>query len=340
MCTQVRIVLRLRVMTMSSLNNKKVIIWLGLSLAVLSWLFEAIVHVFVFHRDNLVKAIFVRDPHEIVMRLPALFFIIVFSVYAQHIITKRKEAEQLLQKGKDELETTVADRTTELKDANDQLQNDIAARKQTEAALKRSYKFTKTVIDSMNDAIAVINIDDFKIVSVNKTFLKEYAIEKEEEVIGKTCYEVTHKRHTICVPPDDMCPLKEAVETGEHRVVEHIHYGEEAERLYVEVSATPIRDDDGKVMQVIHVTKDITARKVAEEERERLIHELQEALGEIKTLSGMLPICANCKKIRDDKGYWNQIEVYISEHSEAEFSHGICPECKEKFYPGYARKGK
>jgi PAS domain S-box-containing protein len=322
------------------MNNKKIIIWLGLSLAALSWLFEAMVHVFVFHRDNLVKAIFVRDPHEIVMRLPAIFFIVVFSIYAQYIITKRKQAEQLLQKGKDELEITVADRTAELQTANERLQNDIAAREQAEAALKRSYEFTKTVIDSMNDAIAVINVDDFKVVSVNKTFLKEYAIEKEEDVIGKTCYEVTHKRHVICAPPDDICPLKDAVETGEHRVVEHVHYGEEATRLYVEVSATPIRHDNGKVTQVIHVTRDITARKEAEEERERLIRELQKALSEIKTLSGMLPICANCKKIRDDKGYWNQIEVYISEHSEAEFSHGICPECKEKLYPGYARKGK
>lgn len=54
-----------------------------------------------------------------------------------------------------------------------------------------------------------------------------------------------------------------------------------------------------------------------------------------KTLSGMLPICASCKKIRDDKGYWNQIEAYITEHSEAKFSHGICPECMKKLYPGF-----
>jgi len=64
-----------------------------------------------------------------------------------------------------------------------------------------------------------------------------------------------------------------------------------------------------------------------------VIAELKKALEEIKTLSGFLPICASCKKIRDDKGYWNQIEVYISEHSEAEFSHGICPECAQKLYP-------
>jgi len=75
--------------------------------------------------------------------------------------------------------------------------------------------------------------------------------------------------------------------------------------------------------------------KRAEEEREKLIHQLQDALTKVKTLSGLLPICASCKKIRDDKGYWNQIESYIRDRSEAEFSHGICPECMEKLYPGF-----
>ena len=77
---------------------------------------------------------------------------------------------------------------------------------------------------------------------------------------------------------------------------------------------------------------DITERKRAEEERERLIRELQEALAQIKTLSGLLPICSWCKKIRDDTGYWRQIEAYVSEHSEAEFTHGICPDCLGKTY--------
>ena len=68
-------------------------------------------------------------------------------------------------------------------------------------------------------------------------------------------------------------------------------------------------------------------------EREKLITELKEALAKVKTLSGFLPICASCKKIRDDKGYWSQIESYIYEHSDAVFSHGICPDCAQKLYP-------
>jgi len=67
-------------------------------------------------------------------------------------------------------------------------------------------------------------------------------------------------------------------------------------------------------------------------EREKLIIDLQEALAKVKQLSGFLPICASCKKIRDDKGYWQQVEEYIRDHSEAEFSHGICPDCAKKIY--------
>jgi hypothetical protein len=68
------------------------------------------------------------------------------------------------------------------------------------------------------------------------------------------------------------------------------------------------------------------------------VQELQSALDKVKLLSGFLPICASCKKIRDDQGYWNNLEVYISQHSEAEFSHGICPECVKRLYPEYSPK--
>ena len=74
-------------------------------------------------------------------------------------------------------------------------------------------------------------------------------------------------------------------------------------------------------------------RKQEEEEREKLISQLKEALSKVRILNGLLPICSSCKKIRDDKGYWNQIEAYIKEHSGADFSHGICPECAHRLYP-------
>lgn len=78
--------------------------------------------------------------------------------------------------------------------------------------------------------------------------------------------------------------------------------------------------------------RDFTARKRLEAERERLIYELKKALAEIKILENFLPICSYCKKIKDEKGHWNQIESYITEHSGTEFTHGICPDCVEKVY--------
>lgn len=89
------------------------------------------------------------------------------------------------------------------------------------------------------------------------------------------------------------------------------------------------------VLLLFKENKTSVERKRAEAEREKLIKELQDAIARINKLNGLLPICAHCKKIRDDKGYWNQIESYIREHSEAEFSHGICPECAQKLYPEF-----
>lgn len=75
-------------------------------------------------------------------------------------------------------------------------------------------------------------------------------------------------------------------------------------------------------------------RKRVEAEREKLITKLQEALARVKALSGLLPICASCKKIRDDQGYWHQVEVYVRDHSDADFSHSLCPDCAKRLYPG------
>jgi len=82
---------------------------------------------------------------------------------------------------------------------------------------------------------------------------------------------------------------------------------------------------------------DITQQRQAEEALEEERRRLQKSLEDVRTLRGIVPICARCKKIRDDKGYWNQVEKYVSEHSEATFSHGICPECLKKLYPEFAQ---
>jgi len=86
------------------------------------------------------------------------------------------------------------------------------------------------------------------------------------------------------------------------------------------------------------LTNEIAVRKQAEKEKEELIFELKDALSKIKMLTGLLPICASCKRVRNDKGYWEEIEIYIRDRSEADFSHGICPDCAKKLYPEYYKE--
>ena len=136
---------------------------------------------------------------------------------------------------------------------------EITERKSAEDLLNKSKEFAETVLNSMNDAISVIGANDFRIIDANSVFLEKYGM-KKEEVIGKTCYEITHKRTEPCTPPDDICPLVETLNTGKHSTAEHVHYMKDGEKRYVEVSTSPMIDENGKVVNVIHVAKDITQR--------------------------------------------------------------------------------
>jgi len=108
--------------------------------------------------------------------------------------------------------------------------------------------------------------------------------------------------------------------------------------IEVALTHSPLKDSHGQIIGASVVARDISKRKRQEAERLQLIQELTEALARVKTLSGLLPICASCKKIRDDKGYWQQVETYISQRSEADFTHGICPGCAERLYPEFKLK--
>jgi PAS domain S-box-containing protein len=101
-----------------------------------------------------------------------------------------------------------------------------------------------------------------------------------------------------------------------------------------------VQNSEGEDLGRRASNRDITKRRKVEQERERLIAELQDALAEVKTLQGFLPICANCKKIRDDEGYWQQIEKYIQDRSDARFSHSICPDCGQKLYPEFYQEDR
>lgn len=120
-----------------------------------------------------------------------------------------------------------------------------------------------------------------------------------------------------------MLHIRRALEKQEAQAAIIRHSGD-LEKINAQLSRTNVA-----------LAREIAERKRAEEEQERLILELREALAKIKTLSGLLPICSHCKKIRNDKGQWERMEIYIRNRSEADFTHGICPDCVKKFYPEY-----
>ncbi|MBE3065077.1 MAG: PAS domain-containing protein [Spirochaetes bacterium] len=102
-----------------------------------------------------------------------------------------------------------------------------------------------------------------------------------------------------------------------------------------DLRVSPLAGRRGKPAGRLLLIRDVTERRKIELEREKLIGELREAIADIRTLRGLLPICASCKKIRDDGGYWQNLEQYVTAHSEAQFSHGFCPDCMKKLYPEY-----
>lgn len=110
--------------------------------------------------------------------------------------------------------------------------------------------------------------------------------------------------------------------------------------IYKAIVETGIKEPYKIIFKELNTTikslnDEITVRKNLEREKEENITKLKKALEDIKTLTGLIPICSYCKKIRDDKGYWNQLEIYLNEHSEATLSHGICPECLKEHFSDY-----
>jgi PAS domain S-box-containing protein len=202
---------------------------------------------------------------------------------------------------------------------------DITERKKMEEILKVSTRQWQTTFEGINDAICLLDMEG-KILQCNKAMATLLG-KSFSEIIGSICCKLVHGTSG----PIEGCPR---IRMRETRSRENLVLSMEDQ--WFNVSSDPILDETDHLIGTVHIISDITGRKRAEEEREKLIGSLQEALSKVKMLSGLLPICASCKKIRDDKGYWGQIESYISDHSEAEFSHGICPDCMKKLYPDFA----
>jgi PAS domain S-box-containing protein len=191
--------------------------------------------------------------------------------------------------------------------------------------------YFRTILDTSRDGVLVE--DDEKIRYMNAAYAKLYGAESADELLGEHL-------SNLAAPED----LERLLEYGRRR-----SRGESAPTQY----EFRIRRKDGTLVEVegtvsnfhlagkhyiITFVRDIRDRKKNEREREDLIAKLQDALARVKTLSGLLPICASCKKIRDDQGTWKELEEYVEARTEADFSHGICPDCARKLYPDVFEK--
>ena len=203
---------------------------------------------------------------------------------------------------------------------------DITERKKAEEEIRTQKQYFEALFRSSPGAIVSLDMKE-RIVNINPQFEKMFG-HRLEDIIGKNIDD-------IIVPQEfkkDAIDLTKLVRRGMIAIREMKRMRKNGTMIDVSLGGAPIfvgRKQTG----VLGIYTDISDRKRAEEERERIILKLQEALNRVNTLSGLIPICAGCKKIRDDQGYWSDVELYISKHSEAEFSHGLCNDCMEKLYP-------
>ncbi|MBI3651895.1 MAG: PAS domain S-box protein [Acidobacteria bacterium] len=203
---------------------------------------------------------------------------------------------------------------------------DITRRKRAEEVLFETEHIYRKILDAIPDMVFCKDRQS-QFTWGNKAFLEYYSFSDEEIATAgaETNQQELYRQQDAQV-----------FSTGET-----LNILEEAARRYdgephlFNTVKSAITNCAGEVVMVVGVSRDITEQRRAAVEREALISELQEALAQVKTLKGLLPICASCKKIRDDQGDWHPVEIYINEHSGAEFSHGVCPDCFKNLYPDF-----
>lgn len=213
----------------------------------------------------------------------------------------------------------------ELVATRESLQQAMAAQQAADIALRRSEATARAFIDSITETALLLGPEG-TVLMANQT---------AAERLGRPTAELLGTNIASTMSPK----LFERRQAHLHTVLatrRPLAFDDERRDRILHTTLTPVLDASGQVAAIAVLSFDITERQRIEEQLRRSIAELERALSEVKTLSGLLPICAGCKKIRDDKGYWNHVEQYLRAHTEAEFSHGLCPDCIRRLYPEYA----
>ena len=204
---------------------------------------------------------------------------------------------------------------------------EINDRKQTEEELRKSERELRYIFNNMQDVFYRTDKEG-RIIWVSPSVTEMLGYKSPDELIG-----VDLSSEVYANPHERQVFLQKLSVDGKVTDYEVELKKSDGSIIVGSTSSQYYYDINGEISGVEGVCRDITKRKEAEKEREELICELENALKEIKTLRGIVPICSFCKQIRDDRGFWNQVEAYISDHTNAEFSHVYCPKCAKKNYP-------
>lgn len=211
---------------------------------------------------------------------------------------------------------------------------DITERKHVEESLMRERNLLRTLIDNLPVYIFVKDVQR-RFLIANNAVARLMGRESPDDLLGKRD-EDFYPEHAS----EEFRADEEKVLRGEPVInKDEPNVDKQGRRTEILTTKVPLRDRSGKIIGLVGICRDITelkhkelALKVMVADQEKLVADLQEALNHVKTLHGLLPICSFCHKIRNSEGKWERLESYVSSHTEADFTHGFCPECAEKNY--------
>lgn len=222
-----------------------------------------------------------------------------------------------------------------LRVANSTLKREMDGRALVQNDLRRSEAKYRALFDSTPDAVMMTDRNAF--LDCNAATLRMFGFASTEEFVSRRPADVSPPQQ-----PDGRDSIEASLGYIEKALAEGsvffewVHKKKDGTVFPAEVMLSRVIVEGRPVSQAL--VRDVSLRKKIEAEREQLINDLQETLKHIKTLKGLLPICTSCKKVRDDKGYWDQIESYLHKHTDADFTHSICPECRQRLYPDLFKK--